>query len=233
MPVAWPGGVRSARRCTSPPSRPRTPIPEERNTAEPLISTTESRHALLYVEGCLPWEDITIFLNTFGLNDIFDSQNNIRQPKDPPGYRKLDKVQDRAISRSSSCDRDDTQGKFRTSRQRSNGLASQFALGRFTGSVQYPPATKSCSASTFGHEPCQRHTRFNCFIESNASIASPSYGSQSSVPTGSSSVSTIDQSITTNIDSLSCTTCHKSFARPCELTYVIRPSHLIGVLIHK
>lgn len=215
IPVAEPGGARSARRYTSPPSSPPTPMPEERNTVQPLVSITESRHALKYVEGYVPWEDITIFLNTLRIPDVSDSQINIRQPKD------LDKVQDRAILRSSNCDRDDTQGKPRTSKQRSNGPASQFALERFTGSIQHPHATKSCSASIFGQEPCQSHTHSNCFIESEASIPSPSYGSQSSVPTGSSSVSTTAQSVATDTDSLSCVICHKSFARPCELTYVI------------
>jgi hypothetical protein len=221
IPVAEPGGARSARRYTSPPSCPPTPMPEERNTVQSLVSITESRDALKYVEGCIPWEDITIFLKTLRIPDVSDSQINIRQPKDPPGYRKLDKVQDRAILRSSTCDRDDTQGKLRTSKQRCNGLASQFVLERFTGSIQHPHATKSYSASTFGQEPCQSHTHSNCFIESEASIPSPSYGSQSSVPTGSSSVSTTAQSVATDTDSLSCVICHKSFARPCELTYVI------------
>jgi hypothetical protein len=217
-PVAEPGGARSARRYTSPPSCPSTPMPEERNTVRP---TTESRHAFTYVEGYVPWEDIAIFLNMLRIPDVSDSQINVRQPKDPPGYRKLDKAQDRAILRSSTCDRDDTQGKFCTSKQRSNGPASQFALERLTGSIQHPRAIKSCSASTFGQEPCQSHTHFKCFIESRASITSPSYGSQSSVPTGSSSVTTIAQSAATGTNSLSCMICHKSFSRPCELTYVI------------
>jgi hypothetical protein len=237
-------------------------MPEERITIRSLFSQTESRTALIYVEGCVPWDQFTVSQNTLATHDGFDLQTEaagqaenkrihvegcvpwdqfalspntlathddfdlhneaVGQTEEIEGFNQLENVHDCAALNNSSGDiseRSDTPGRFRTLRQRSDATESQFVLGRFSASVQHPDTTEFRAAPTSGDEPCQRQIQArsitsNCFIESNASIASPSSGSQSPVSTERSS------GPTTDTDPLSCTTCHKSFARPCELTYV-------------
>jgi hypothetical protein len=218
IPVAEPGGARSACSNASPWSSPRTPMPEERIAVK---SITDSRNALLYVEGSVPWKNLAL-PKTLGSSNDFDLPIETKeQPKEQ--YVVYDWAAIR-ITSPDAAECSDMRGRFRTSRQRCDATESKFAFGRFSGSALYPDDTESRAASIFGDEPCQRQIQArslnsNCLIEGDDSFFSFSSGSQSSVSKeGTSIPKTAESATTAEADPLSCTTCHKSFARPCELT---------------
>lgn len=192
-----------------------------------LSSMSETRDAIINVEGYVPWENFTVLLNTLGRSGVFGSHNEaMEQPKEASGASRIDESHERDTSCSSSCDPDeysDVPGRFHASGQQSAATESQFAMGRFSGSLRHPDACESPAALPFDLELCERRGRAR-FVTSNSSDQSSisltclSSGSQPRVSAGDTTTPTTTQSTTTETDSLSCVTCHKSFVRPCELT---------------
>lgn len=188
----------------------------------PLIARTNSSSALIYVEGCIPWNELTFIPNMLGMPDLFDSHiATIKQPKDPTSHRHCERVQGWATSPRTSNDStecSDNQERARTSRRKFNATQSQFPMRWPSGSVQNPHVTHSGSGRMFINEPGEPEIHPDGIVESNASNASQfSLSQSSSVATGSGTVSTEAPSTNTGSNPLSCTACHKPFRRPCEL----------------
>jgi hypothetical protein len=200
---------------------------EERNTLDSLGSMSETRSAIINVEGYVPWENFAVLPNTLGRSEASGSHNEaMGQAKEASGASRIDESHGRDASCSSCCDPDehsDVPGRFHASGQQSVATESQFAMGRFSGTVRHPDACEFPASLPFDLELCERQHQAR-FVTLNSSDQSPisltclSSSSQPRVSAGDTTTPTTTQSTTTETDSLSCVTCHKSFARPCELT---------------
>jgi hypothetical protein len=228
IPAAEPGVARLAccrgEPLTSPCLTPRTPMREERNTLDSLSSMSETRPAIINVEGCVPWENFTVLPNTLRCSEIYCSHVDIlEQAEGPAASSQTDRSGARPSPLCISAAGSETLGRFRACRQPSIGAESRSALGRLTGPGHHPDVTESRAALALDIEPSERPYRArpvtpDSLNESNVSLTCLPSGSQSQVSTGGTATPTTTQSAPAKTESLACVICHKSFARPCQLT---------------